>query len=1506
MARKHKIQKALTHLVQAIIRFAQKLTSRDTYRFLRTAFVTSRRRLQAGFVLPTTTLLILVMMLVVSTLIFRSYQRSTDAITQFQRQEVINSATPAIDRAKAKLELLFDERNAADVGETILEEDLLGDAYTFPGETRIELPAGPGNAKRTIAWKYESDTNGDEKKENDTTTVYTIVLRTTTGTEENPLETMDPALPGGTFITDAQKKADRLLVRNGPLLEGLDPNQSDPKACPKGEQDEENPAAFGWFPKGAIFKKNFQVYALSVPNSVVNGEGTANRSIATVQYQQDRTFEGLNKWGAWFRSDLELTPGFDFNWNGAIHSEGNLFIKPEKTPPNPPRKVQLYLISSENSCFYKPESNSEVSTWGHLVYGAIAGDNGDGIFNLDIYSDPPTSQLVNATTDSINQVMITNFLNIALDPIKLLTNNTSVPRDGNINALDEGQDAAWEGENNLLNTRVNIGKVSPPPYVDDTYRADNLYGPKPGYEPPEIQENENGRATYSVEPTQNMGSALSDPELTRDEPPSVLKPDDYGLDGYWERRARGQGLRVIVGERLELGNAFGWKQDPNPATNPDKVDPLYPQRPTFVTPAPKGAHEFRQQRTLRDNLAAVQATAVYLKGGVGDGKTPAAIVATTVHPGTADTLKNSATFETISFAKKARTEFSKLPADVIVTDFFNGWGTNGWEFEVPTAPNSKALTNLANFAGDSDGAFPPKQDGKVHPAPFLTMWGNFSSLLRNNGSLADNTTQQTAAATLGMLAYNINYLQSYDYTNIAVNRPKLQALDDELKKLHDNDNANGEIRLNGTNIEIYRSGTPTPIAIEPAIAPAGTFTAGDPTVLPPHVYISLLPETDQKQLLARLLHTKEQVERDRTFGFKRTPATANTTQYTPSFLASAGFTYGGKKYQNGTAINIGCNFSDTANIGNKFFGFGTPTDQATEERFIRLSQLFCSPEPKFPSLYYIFPKFNHDLDGGLDGGLDHNQPTTEPYIAENQTRNYTALNDNDIYLMAIKPKSVDEWDLPNTSVTNATAAPNDNRMELVKSIAANGTANIQVAIKDSALYNGREHMNVRALNLDLNMLKKSGTNWLSNSGIIYAFREDAVREDAIARPGAAYNPNAQTGLPSVMNAVGNAPTDPKLTDKGISLKPVDYYPDPDRRPYGFRLKNGSDISRTGTRRGLTIVSDQPIYIQGNFNLHGKDNGTQEFTDINKTFYERNSLNTAFARANSDTWRPTEVIADAITILSENFCDGSIEDGIIFSHQETPNILNITNPPNPNFNPYGCPGVTVTSYLNQNRPRSGATWKRENGQNTGAAVRSTYPVAISRNGELLTTGPAPASTTVPYTGSYYRFDNFPWGGKPLNKTPANTWVNAVLVNGVVPSRQNQSNGGLHNFPRMLEDWGSTNLNILGSFIQLNFSNYATGPYEHDAWEPGATPVAGKTPQSAYNGPTSGGLENIFYYLAPRRLWGYDVGLQYMPPGAASSKMQELSDERNEFYREPPANDPYICLLRATKEVNFPCN
>ena len=42
----------------------------------------------------------------------------------------------------------------------------------------------------------------------------------------------------------------------------------------------------------------------------------------------------------------------------------------------------------------------------------------------------------------------------------------------------------------------------------------------------------------------------------------------------------------------------------------------------------------------------------------------------------------------------------------------------------------------------------------------------------------------------------------------------------------------------------------------------------------------------------------------------------------------------------------------------------------------------------------------------------------------------------------------------------------------------------------------------------------------------------------------------------------------------------------------------------------------------------------------------------------------------------------------------------------------------------------------------------------------------------------------------------------------------SDGGVHNFMRMLEDWGGQNLRYRGSMVSLYFSRQAIGPYRAD--------------------------------------------------------------------------------------------
>jgi hypothetical protein len=75
-----------------------------------------RRSPQAGFVFPTTLLLLLMVTLTATALTYRTFSRSNQAIVQRQQQVIYNAATPAIDRAKAKLEFMFRNDNRFPAG----------------------------------------------------------------------------------------------------------------------------------------------------------------------------------------------------------------------------------------------------------------------------------------------------------------------------------------------------------------------------------------------------------------------------------------------------------------------------------------------------------------------------------------------------------------------------------------------------------------------------------------------------------------------------------------------------------------------------------------------------------------------------------------------------------------------------------------------------------------------------------------------------------------------------------------------------------------------------------------------------------------------------------------------------------------------------------------------------------------------------------------------------------------------------------------------------------------------------------------------------------------------------------------------------------------------------------------------------------------------------------------------------------------------------------------------
>ncbi|NJL66667.1 MAG: hypothetical protein HC894_07335 [Microcoleus sp. SM1_3_4] len=180
---------------------------------------------------------------------------------------------------------------------------------------------------------------------------------------------------------------------------------------------------------------------------------------------------------------------------------------------------------------------------------------------------------------------------------------------------------------------------------------------------------------------------------------------------------------------------------------------------------------------------------------------------------------------------------------------------------------------------------------------------------------------------------------------------------------------------------------------------------------------------------------------------------------------------------------------------------------------------------------------------------------------------------------------------------------------------------------------------------------------LPNSGIIYASRDDALPD---------------------RSSRSNTP----LTDRTVS--PADNLLDPTRKPNGIVLINGQQlfrgpgpnpISPAGNinavviEKGLTLVSNLPAYIKGTFNPHGNippaaPGTTPTFTEVEEftdrvtnpgwgNFYTRNTLNPDFAcrqgdprlpNCGGDFWRPATVLADAVTLLSQNYRFGFRNEG----------------------------------------------------------------------------------------------------------------------------------------------------------------------------------------------------------------------------------------------------------------------
>jgi hypothetical protein len=1627
------------HFFKKIWRLPQSALKRFVSDLLRLLLLSRqpRRMARAGFVLPTTVLLTLMVVLTATALTYRAFSRSEQNIAQREQQVIVNAATPAIDRAKAKIEFLFrqDPRfpsglPASDILYDLMSTRLTNDsAKNFAGYTgRVSILQGGFDTDTedpyTLADETRVDINDDGLLDNawsfpseGQTIVYSILVDDSVdeteasepGEGENFLPRPYATDSGSVDVAEpvSSEKAKALVTRTGPLAT----TEATPKC--KGAL-----AEGGWqivdASSGAL-QKNFQV------NAFVASGDDVGQTFETLEFQQSREATRGNKWGAWFRYDLEIFPGRAFNWNGAMHTDSNLLINRDT--------VQLHMVSSHNSCVYSRES-SEITLGttegfqGQVVKGTMKDNNYPAGNNplvhvFDGIDRAPRLEAADVRlTNSNHSVTNGKPSDISVDALTLFTQDkTKHVRDDNWTRRDGWDTTIFADDDNGRT----INDPTARPFVDDFYRADDRWGPKPRYD--------DKTSAFDLLSDENVAAGLTIGDEISPSLGKLIGPD--GLDGYWERQAIRSGLRVIVGQRLELGNNQGWNTVPTGL--PLDGDPLYPAKtkPTNNTTQIRfgGNHEYLQRRSLRDNLAAVQGMVVYhYQGGNGitnSGEFPAACVALTAHPGTRQTIVNSRTFGTYDADGSLK------------VDFLNGQGTNGWEFQFPAdfntegkfgqelatgQPLGNALRNLAYFAGDPAGgapSFKPVQDSssdpspQIHPAPYLSMWGDFSPLRRifadfdaasgssldryNALSFADKATLHSAACNLSMLAYNLQ--SEYDQVRSELSSENAQFRDisnelregmfrivDYLETGNDDENGDGtpdgkiaalfsrlrpELQLATWNdlVDGSQAAPDGTIPLVPGctIDPAGfqkacdvgeyfaDFTLADWRIVLDETTDATESQMDAIEDFVGKIANGLATVRDRELGFSPGGATVKFSALSGKDVvtwdASTQLTELIETYKEnpdtGTILTTESFVLKSQCDPDLFADVISPSTPFKDDQ-VALALVACSQndkgatEVKYPSLFYLFPVVPHDLRGSGANA----QPDLEEYIADAYVNdvNPTAVQFEvvgtdpieGIKAIEAEPSSttLSNWVLPASTLTGidllraddplTTGVDESNVDDLEHAFVINVDASVvRVPFLDKGIFDGREQLNNRVLDIDLDVLTTETVNvtngdfWLPANlenqaeGVFFAFREDAVREDEIVRPLNSTATNC-TGISSgitrryrietqaacrMQARAGSNGQDPPLTAQLISLKPVDFIADPERRVHGFRLRTASgepaDFSGPDLARkvGMTMVTDNPVYIMGDFNPHSTDGTTssivEEFvetlydqpvgTAFGRNFYnDRETLNTEnFANLDQDHWRPVEVLSDAIYVLSVGFLDGAVEDGFLRAL------------------PASQGGdATTTSYMNQNRPRLTTTLTpdsviRHQLDETGS-VTSNSPVFIDRNGTYyLTTGNTPFYSAYNSTTSWINFTSGDAPRRQNVQTAEPTFVNAVFVSGIVPKRPQQGYGGLHNYPRFIEYWEGQDLHIAGSFIQLNFSTTATGPYEQDAWEDGADP------QSS---------EPIGYYEAPNRRWGYDVGLLYVPPGPAARRFVNIGAPRSEYYREIPSDDPYIVNLRCARDAD----
>ncbi|MTJ12949.1 hypothetical protein FJR11_10170 [Anabaena sp. UHCC 0187] len=387
MSRKRHPLTTITRLSTRFIRRFLVKTKKQLIWLLRTVFGTQKQQnaANAGFVLPTVVMVSVVVVLLTTAIMFRSFDRAKNASNVRVNQAVLSAVTPAIDRGRAKINQLFADKTLPRATPTddalynVIVSNI--DKYTFGDETTLQISFDvDGNSKidaptpttklsdnetSRTAWKFPVDTDNNGKF--DSYNIYGIYFRTPS------VET------GGKY----SRKRNPLEGRTPPMAEvSLDDNcGANTSATLVGST--------GWVKQNNELKKSLFVYTATIPITTNSTYGSdtnyeiykGNKGFAAVEYQQDRVQIPPNNNAVVYEDDIALTPGADFNLNGAVFTNSNFL-----TSGMNGGTIKFYQVSSTSSCYYEAK-NAKIIVGGNTAVGGFGstGDSSSKVPTVDLY-----------------------------------------------------------------------------------------------------------------------------------------------------------------------------------------------------------------------------------------------------------------------------------------------------------------------------------------------------------------------------------------------------------------------------------------------------------------------------------------------------------------------------------------------------------------------------------------------------------------------------------------------------------------------------------------------------------------------------------------------------------------------------------------------------------------------------------------------------------------------------------------------------------------------------------------------------------------------------------------------------------------------------------------------------------------------------------------------------------------------------------------------------------------